>query len=306
VQGVPVGIRVDGHRGNVELPARPDDPDGDLPSVGDQDPRLRHSHAPRAIIGALMGPVNTSGQDSLGRAVREAGIEVLPVWFDEVGSTNDEARRLAREGAPEWTVVAAGHQTAGRGRLGRPWFDVPGSALLFSVILRPAMTPAEAPLLGLLAAVDLIAAASTPDLRSKWPNDLVIGERKVAGILMEAGVVRDRLSHVILGIGVNLAMRDDELPVDLRRTATSLFAEPGALLTAFLVGFRSDVHRPSRGIIEDYRGVCDTMGRRVRATATSGEVIEGIAVDIDDRGALVIEGDGLRMVVASGEVAHLR
>ena len=253
-----------------------------------------------------MGPVNTSGQDSLGRAVREAGIEVLPVWFDEVGSTNDEARRLAREGAPEWTVVAAGHQTAGRGRLGRPWFDVPGSALLFSVILRPAMTPAEAPLLGLLAAVDLIAAASTPDLRSKWPNDLVIGERKVAGILMEAGVVRDRLSHVILGIGVNLAMRDDELPVDLRRTATSLFAEPGALLTAFLVGFRSDVHRPSRGIIEDYRGVCDTMGRRVRATATSGEVIEGIAVDIDDRGALVIEGDGLRMVVASGEVAHLR
>ncbi len=258
-----------------------------------------------------MGPVKTMGQDSLERVVRAVGIDTRPVWLDEIASTNDEARRLADEGAPAWTVVAAGHQTAGRGRLGRSWTDMPGKALLFSVVLRPAMLPEEAPVLGLLAAVEMIAASARPDLRARWPNDLVHGDRKVGGILTEGEVAGGRVGHVVVGVGVNLAMTDADFPEDLRSKATSLAgdvgaADPEALLTGFLAGLRRGTHLPLREVVEKYREVCDTLGRRVRATTTSGEVLEGIAVDLDGLGGLVMERAGRRVTVAFGEVEHLR
>jgi BirA family biotin operon repressor/biotin-[acetyl-CoA-carboxylase] ligase len=252
-----------------------------------------------------MGSVKMLGQDSLERAVREAGIDVPPVWFDEVGSTNDEARALAERGAPEWTVVAAGHQTAGRGRLGRSWIDVPGKALLFSVILRPQKPPAEVPLLGLSAAVHMIGAARLPHLRSKWPNDLVIGRRKVGGILTEAALEGGRVLHVVVGLGINVALDRADLPGSLRSTATSLSVDPHALLTGFMKLFVRGTQRPGREIVADYRAVCATLGRRVRATTTSGRIVEGTAVDIDERG-LIVDTDGGHEVVASGEVVQVR
>lgn len=260
-----------------------------------------------------MGPIDTSGQDSLGRAIRAAGIDVDPVWFDEVSSTNDEARRLAAEGAPEWTVVAAAHQTAGRGRLGRRWLDVPGRSLLCSVILRPRLGSDEIHLLTLAVAVELLEATGLAELGAKWPNDIVAGERKCAGILAEAEVRDGAFDHVILGVGVNLTTLPEDLSDDLRDTTTSLAIEGAStdghgLLTAFLRGLRARLDGDGfpRGVVEAYRARCRTLGRRVRATTTSGDGIEGRAVGVDDLGSLLVERDDGRVAaVAFGELEHL-
>src|SRR5688572_6400905 len=106
-----------------------------------------------------MDTIEPLGQDSLRRAVLAAGLDVEPVWLEETGSTNTDALRAAEDGAQEWTVIATGHQTAGRGRLGRSWSDAPGSSLLVSVLLRPKLSPERASLISLLAAVAMIDAA---------------------------------------------------------------------------------------------------------------------------------------------------
>jgi BirA family biotin operon repressor/biotin-[acetyl-CoA-carboxylase] ligase len=259
-----------------------------------------------------MEPVNTSGQDSLGNAVRAAGIDVSPVWFDEVASTNDEARRLAGEGSPEWTVVVARHQTAGRGRLGRLWLDVPDTSLLCSVILRPRLTPNEVHLVTLAAAVSVIDAAHLPRLGAKWPNDIVVSERKCGGILAEADVQGGIVRHVVLGIGVNVSAGPEDLPEEVRDTATSLVIEGAsidrdALLAGFLGSLRGRLQADGfpRGLVEVYRPLCQTLGRRVRAITTSGDRIEGRAVDVDERGSLLVERDGRVDRVAFGEVEHV-
>jgi BirA family biotin operon repressor/biotin-[acetyl-CoA-carboxylase] ligase len=261
-----------------------------------------------------VGPVKVLGQHSLERATRAAGIDARPVWLEQTGSTNDDARRLAKEGAPEWTVVAAGHQTTGRGRLGRSWTDAPGRALLFSLLVRPARPPEQVPQLGLLAAVELIASAGHPGMRAKWPNDLVVGDRKIGGILLEAAVAEGRLSHVVVGVGVNVTMTEADFPDELRSSATSFLLEgmrvddqiQETLLSGFLAGFRRCAELPAGEIVEEYRGVCATLGRPVRATVASGEVVEGLAVGLDERGSLVLDREGGRKTVVFGEVTHLR
>jgi BirA family transcriptional regulator, biotin operon repressor / biotin---[acetyl-CoA-carboxylase] ligase len=250
------------------------------------------------------------GQHSLERAARGAGIDAPPVWLDETGSTNDDARRLAEGGAPAWTVVAAGHQTAGRGRLGRSWADTPGKALTFSVILRPRLEPARAPLVTLAAAAVMVAAAELPGMGSKWPNDLVVGDRKVGGILTDAAVEGAALRHLVLGIEVNLSMTAEDFPPEVRSTATSLAAAGGPddaerLLVSFLRLFRPACDRLPGDAVERYRKVCTTLGRRVRAWTTEGQEVEGIAAGLDDRGGLIVETPAGRRTVAFGEVAHL-
>jgi BirA family biotin operon repressor/biotin-[acetyl-CoA-carboxylase] ligase len=312
VERIAIGVGVHRHGGDAKLAARPDHPNGDLTPVGDQDALLCHLHAPRAIIDALVGPVNKMGQDSLERAVQAAGINARPVWFDEVGSTNDEARRLALEGAPAWTVVATGHQTAGRGRLGRSWADVPGRSLLCSVILRRRLGPDEAGLVSLAAVVALIEAAGLLELGAKWPNDLVVGQRKCGGILAEAEVRGDTMRHVVLGAGVNVSAGREALPAEVRETATSLRAEGASidldsLLSGFLSLFRSQIESsgfPS-GVVDAYRPRCRTLGRNVRAVTASGDAVEGRAVDVDDLGSLLVERDGRVERVAFGEVTYL-
>jgi BirA family biotin operon repressor/biotin-[acetyl-CoA-carboxylase] ligase len=259
-----------------------------------------------------MGPVNTMGQDSLERAVREAGIDSPPLWFDEVGSTNEEARRLALEGAPAWTVIAAGHQTAGRGRLGRSWQDVPGKALLCSVILRPRLAPEEIHPISLAAAVAMIDAARSPSLAAKWPNDLVVGERKCGGILAEADVRGGAVRHVVLGGGVNVSTGPEDLPLELRGTTTSLAIEGAGidrdrLLTGFLGSLRTMLQGPGfpRDIVDAYRPRCRTLGRWVRAITASGVAVEGRAVDVDGGGSLLVERGGGVERVAFGEVEHV-
>ena len=130
----------------------------------------------------------------LERAFADPGLEA-PVRFDEVtGSTNATALGMAEAGAPEWTLVAAGHQTAGRGRLGRTWMDRAGAALMFSFVVRPPLEPERAGLIPLLAGAAMAAAirdVAGADVRCKWPNDLLVGDAKVGGILVESSVPTD-------------------------------------------------------------------------------------------------------------------
>ena len=249
------------------------------------------------------------GQDSLRAAVAASGVAVAPVWLDETDSTNAEAARLAEAGAPEWTVVATGHQTAGRGRLGRSWEDVPGRSLLFSVLLRPRVPPEDAPLFTLLAAVEMIAASGLPSMGSKWPNDLVVGDRKCGGILAEARARAGAIEHLVLGIGVNV----EDHPAPEAVEATSLAAEggqadAGALLARFLGAFRAAVSDSAfpDGVADRYSRVCTTVGRRVRATASSGRVVEGVATGLDGRAGLIVDVGGGMATLSFGEVVHLR
>ena len=246
-------------------------------------------------------------EHDLVRALERIGHRA-PVRFDEVtGSTQATALRMAAEGAPEWTLVAAGHQTAGRGRLEREWRDAPGRSLLFSLVLRPDLAPDDGGLLSLLAGTTLAnACREVADQRAacKWPNDVLIAGRKVAGILAESVVTGGRFEHVVLGVGVNLEAPPPELP-----QAGAVEAEAAEMLDAFLAGFARG-YEPEHpafvgAVVTAYREVCATLGLRVRATTTDGDLVEGEARDIDERGGLVVRtADGLR-TARFGTLEHL-
>ncbi len=246
-------------------------------------------------------------EHALSRALELAGLQA-PVRFDEVTrSTQETALRMAGEGAPEWTLVAAAHQTEGRGRLGRTWHDVPGAALMFSMVLRPDLPVERGGLLPLLAGTSIAHASEELTGRRttcKWPNDVLVDGRKAAGILVESRVAGDRFDHVVLGIGVNLGTPPAALP-----EAGSVEAEDDALLTAFIRDFAGR-YRPrgppfAEDLVAAYRGRCATLGARVRATTVRGASVEGEAIDVDETGGLVVRtADGLE-VVRFGEVEHL-
>jgi BirA family transcriptional regulator, biotin operon repressor / biotin---[acetyl-CoA-carboxylase] ligase len=245
----------------------------------------------------------------LERALARAGL-TAPVRADEVtGSTNATALGMAEAGAPEWTLVAAGHQTEGRGRLGRTWEDRPGDALMCSLVLRPGpvLTPARAGLLTLLAGASAALAARElgADVGCKWPNDLMVGEAKAGGILAEASVSGDELRYIVVGLGVNLG---EPPPVG---GAASLGAmDAPELLAGFLTAFRSRYEPAAPGFGDGVRSIARatsvTLGRQVAATRIDGARVRGRAVDLDPDGGLVVESEGgERDVVAFGEVAHL-
>jgi BirA family biotin operon repressor/biotin-[acetyl-CoA-carboxylase] ligase len=244
---------------------------------------------------------------ALARALERAGLDA-PVRFDEVTrSTQESALRMAGDGAPEWTIVAAGHQTEGRGRLGRSWDDEPGRALMFSLVLRPDLPARLGGLVSLLAGTAMARACEELDGRRaecKWPNDVLVDGRKAGGILAESRLLGERLEHVALGIGVNLGSPPPAFP-----DAGAVDAGDEALLTAFVLAF-SSAYRPAeagfpRAVVTGYRERCATLGRRVRARTTAGAVVEGEAVDLDEGGGLIVRTAAGPEVVRFGAVEHL-
>jgi BirA family transcriptional regulator, biotin operon repressor / biotin---[acetyl-CoA-carboxylase] ligase len=239
--------------------------------------------------------------------------------FRSVGSTNTVARELAEAGAPNGTVVTADEQTAGRGRQGRTWTAPPGSALLFSAILRPLgkrhpLLPLAVPL-----AVCEVAERLRPDVecKVKWPNDVHLEGRKLAGILIEA---RPQEEWAVLGIGLNLTIAADEFPEELRDRATSLFADAcavGNARDAYISHSASDavaegarlalgealerwVEADSATILAAWRERDTLLGRDV-----SWERGSGVAEGIDERGYLLVRlADGDRTALGAGDV-HL-
>ncbi len=242
-------------------------------------------------------------EHDLRSALERAGLEA-PVRFDEVTrSTQETALALAEAGAPQWSLVAAAHQTAGRGRSGRAWIDQPGRALMFSFLLRPDLVPERGGLLTLLAGsalADSVRSVAGVAAGCKWPNDLLVEGGKVAGILAGSQASGDRFEHVVIGVGVNL-----DPPPGVPGAAGLGDCDEAELLAEFLVSFRSGYERPE-GIIDAYRAVCVTLGEDVRATTTDGRTVEGRAVDIDETGSLIVETEEGRKAVRSAEVVHLR
>ena len=246
-------------------------------------------------------------EDGLAHALATVGLRA-PVRFDEVtASTQVTAVEMAEAGTPEWTLVAAGHQTGGRGRLGRTWVDRPGSALLFSLVLRPSLDPDAGGLLTLLAGTAMASAClELADQRTacKWPNDLLVAGRKAGGIIAESRVAAGAFEHVVLGVGINLGTPPADVP-----EAGAVDAADDELLEAFLSAFvraYQPVHPAfAGGVVASYREVCATLGTRVRATTSTGELIEGDAIDVDERGGLVVRTRAGDDVVRFGEVEHL-
>ncbi|MDA8095961.1 MAG: biotin--[acetyl-CoA-carboxylase] ligase [Desulforudis sp.] len=229
-------------------------------------------------------------------------------------STNTTAQELARAGAPEGTVVLAEEQTGGRGRLSRAWVS-PLGGLWFSIILRPTVLPARAPEITFLAAVACVQAFERypgVDVGIKWPNDLVWRDRKLGGILTELSGEFDRVNHVVLGVGINVNLNEDDFPPGLRAVTTSVSAITGfpvsrrRLLRELLVSLEhwyrvwlADGFSP---VVEAWKRMHSWLDRPVRVVNVEGEWT-GIAVGIDDDGALLLKTDnGLTKRIIAGDV----
>ena len=238
------------------------------------------------------------------------------------GSTNADLLARAARGEPEGAVLAAEQQSAGRGRLGRAWVSPPRAALTFSVLLRPAAVPrARLGWLPLLAGVAVAAAVrdvAAVDARLKWPNDVLVGPRKVGGILAEATG-----EAVVVGIGVNVSTQPAELPPPGpgALAATSLRIEGAAsldrerLLAGILAGLErryqawcqvfGDTERS--GLRAEYTGLCATLGRRVRVELPGGRLRDGLAAALDADGRLLLSmPPDADLPVAAGDIVHLR
>jgi BirA family biotin operon repressor/biotin-[acetyl-CoA-carboxylase] ligase len=234
----------------------------------------------------------------------------------DVASTNAELVRAARTGAPSGSVLVAEHQHAGRGRLERSWSAPARSGLTFSVLLRPRAVPASSwgwfPLLAGVAVASATAEVAELDARLKWPNDVLIADRKVAGILAER--VEDAL---VLGVGLNVSLRADELPVP---TATSLHIEGSAVvdrapvllallrqLAEWYDLFEAAGGDPvASGVRAAHLGLSASVGRQVRVTLPGGSEVVGTAVDVDEQGRLVVATVSGETRVAAGDVVHVR
>jgi len=240
-------------------------------------------------------------------------VEVL----ETTTSTNAVAAERAREGAPEGLVVVAEHQTAGRGRLNRTWETPARSALTFSMVLRPEVAPADWPWLPLLTghvvAKTLIAAGYAAGV--KWPNDVLIGDQKIAGILLER-VETDTGPAAVVGVGLNVSLTAEEMPVP---SGTSLLLASGAapertaLLVSLLRSLREAYDAWQAGGAEatarlrsSYVAACVTIGREVRVEMPSGEPLTGRAAGVDASGRLVVAGASGETVVGAGDVVHVR
>ncbi len=237
----------------------------------------------------------------------------------ETGSTNADLLAEARAGAAEGLVLAAEAQTAGRGRLGRPWLCPPGAGLTFSVLLRPrGVPPARLGWLPLLAGVAIVAAlagAAGLDARLKWPNDVLAGEAKLAGILAEADG-----GAVVVGAGVNIYQQRAELPVPTAtslRLAAPLAAGPGArerllvaILREFAARYRGWQERAGDadrcGLRAEYLRHSATVGRAVTVTLPGGGSVSGTAAGVDPGGRLVVHTGTGQIQVSAGDVEHVR
>lgn len=258
-----------------------------------------------ALSRALTGP------GSLWREVRVVA---------EAGSTNTDLARLARDGEPPGLVLVAEHQTGGRGRLDRVWTSPPRSGITVSVLLQPTNVPVERwpwlPLLTGLAVTEGVRRVAEVPSSLKWPNDVIVDDRKLAGILSER-IETGARSLALLGVGLNVTLRRPEVPEGSE--ATSLLLE-GAATTDRTVVLREVLRVLERlfrawmeqggdagaGLAESYSRRCATVGRHVRVLLPAGGTLTGRAVRVDAQGRLVVDtGDG-EQAVGAGDVVHVR
>ena len=238
-------------------------------------------------------------------------------YFREVDSTNEVAKKLARKGAPEGTVVIAESQRSGKGRRGKKWLSPLGGAWL-SIILRPNTLPINAPQLTFIAGV---AAAQTIkeeyglDAGIKWPNDVLIDSKKVCGVLTEISAEIDTIDYIVTGIGIDANIDVDLLPPELKDTTTSLKSELNRdisrmiLVQKFLGNFETMYDSFKEGnfhkILRKWRQLSKTIGKKVEIRKGT-EFVRGEAVGVNSKGALILElEDGTLQKIISGECRHI-
>lgn len=227
------------------------------------------------------------------------------------GSTNSDLVAMAQQGAPAWTVLLAEHQTQGRGRMGRRYEAPIGAQLTLSLLLRPPLDAVQRlglmPLATGLALVDALPADS--GVAVKWPNDLIIGSRKLCGILAEAV----SLTHpaVVIGLGLNTSLRQAELPVP-HATSLELEGIPYERTQLAATVLKALHHRLQQwetndpAMLEDYRAVCATIGTEVRVILPGGQELLGTAIGVSDGGQLLVDTGETVRELSAGDVFHLR
>ena len=236
-------------------------------------------------------------------------------WYSTIDSTNTRAKTLAKEGAPHGTVLIAGHQSGGRGRMGRTFVSEEGLGVYLSVILRPNCEPAKLMHLTCAAGVAMMEAVKavsgiTPQV--KWINDLVVGTKKLGGILTEMSVEKGLVDYAIIGIGINCLQKEGDFPSVIAELATSLSLSaertiPTDALAAAMIEalWKMDqrLFSEKTQIMADYRANCITIGKDIQVIR--GDLVRpGKAYDLDEDGGLWVEyPDGQRQCVASGEVS---
>ena len=238
-------------------------------------------------------------------------------YFKEVDSTNDVAKYLAEEGAEEGTIVVAEIQNRGKGRRGKTWISPPGGVWM-SIILRPDIPPFNAPQLTLVTGVavaETLKKECDLDVGIKWPNDILIGNKKVCGILTEVNASIEKVNYVVVGIGIDMNVDVPLFPPDLQKGATSLKNElnteiNGALLVQkFLLEFENIYNKFKAGkfpeILNEWRSLSKTIGYNVEVR-TRGKTVRGEAVGINKEGILILElEDGSLRKMISGECLHI-
>ncbi len=242
------------------------------------------------------------------------GAKISIHYLSKCSSTQDVAEALAKEGADEGTVVVAEEQLSGRGRLRRTWYS-PRGGLWYTVILRPQ----NVKYLHLLSlAVGVAISKAIEDItgivpKLKWPNDLVINDRKLSGILIEARAEADRILYVLAGVGVNV---NNDIPTEVREIAVSLKEVLGrnvprvpllrASITRIFDEYRKVIRGSVSSVIEEWKSRSCTIGRKVRVKLIDGSVIEGYARDLDRVGRLLVDDGSKIIAIDAGDVEHLR
>ena len=231
-------------------------------------------------------------------------------------STNSDAFALAWDGAPDGTCVIADVQTAGRGRLGRSWIAPAGSAVLTSVVLRPPLTPQTATLLTLAAGIAVARTVKrVTDIEPwiKWPNDIFVANKKLAGILTEMHAELDKVHFVVIGIGMNVNIDRKALPADIRKIATSLSIEAkreinrnqliATLYFELEHAYYRLIEKGKKTIIEQWEEISGIHGKKVRASLIDGSKVLGTAAGLDSEGSLVIvDPKGGKRYVTAGDI----
>ncbi len=240
-------------------------------------------------------------------------------YYEETGSTNDDAFRLGVNGAQEGTVIIAESQNAGKGRMQRVWHSPPGTNIYTSVILRPSFEPARAPQLSIAAGV-AVAETLDPYCRGqaclKWPNDVLIGGKKVCGILAQMKTTERKIDFVVLGIGINVNLRLEQFPSDIRQIATSLAIEAGHELSRLEL-----INRLYENLTKWYKSLLNCgfepvrdawlsrspmIGKRVQVMFHE-EAISGTAMGLSEDGSLMLQTDSNKTLrVSAGDASIIK
>ena len=241
-------------------------------------------------------------------------------YFDEIGSTNTEGLDWAFSGGPEGSIVVTDHQTSGRGRWGRSWFSQPGKLLQFSLILRPNLPPGRTGILTTalgVACTRAIRLLTELPAQIKWPNDVVIDGRKLAGMLVETTTMGSVIDAAVCGLGINVHLARDEIPIELRARASSLAIELGgrpvprrSLLLARIVDEIEALYPAVSGdatpLLAEATQLSAVLGRDVVVRFVDGSTITGRAESFDDAGGLRIATATELATVRVGEIEQLR